>query len=94
MAHERKMINSLIRAAQYCPVTGNLPTEMTAESFEEACALARQKERQVGFCRNRRKALESWCDTCQGLHAPKGLTIITKKRALSRHLATQRQRRM
>lgn len=93
MATDRKVINQLIRAAQYCPVTGNFPTEMTAEAFEDACALARKRERATGFCRNRRTVMASWCDTCQGQRTPKGLTIISRSRALARRLAEQRQLR-
>lgn len=88
----KRHINTMVRKLRCCPVTGNLPTEMTQDAFEAACEVARKKEQGIGYCRSKRKIVETWCDTCQGRSKPKGLTIITTKRALAKRLAEQRRR--
>lgn len=88
----KQHINTMVRKLRYCPVTGNIPTEMTQEAFDTACEAARVKERGKGYCRSKRKVVETWCDTCQGRRTPKGLTILTPKLAMAKRLAEQRRR--
>jgi hypothetical protein len=88
----KRQINQLVRAAKHCPVTGNMPTEMTDEGFCEACDAARRKERGTGYLRSKRQVVETWCDTCQGRFRPNGLQIISKSKALAKRLAAMRER--
>lgn len=92
LASSNRLINTMVRKLQYCPVTGNMPTEMTQEAFDAACEQCRRNQQGTGYLRSKRKIIETWCDTCQGRKKPKGLRIITSKKALEKWFAEQRRR--
>lgn len=67
-----------------CPATSNLPTVMTAASWEALCKATFKKETAVTMSGFHRVASESYCSKCQGKIKPPKLKIVSPEEMLAK----------